>query len=360
MKKLLYIGHAYHNRTKSTQFLKDILSEKYEITQFDFDPYSDRLEKFEELSGQYFDVVVLFQIMPSIYKLTQYLTCKQFVFFPMYDGAPEIENPIWNEYKRCIIINFSKTLHERCKSIGLASFYIQYFPKPEKILNKGKEDYVFLWQRTNQVTINTIEKTLDIDKIKHIYLHNAPDPGYEFLKPPAKCKDKCTVSTWFDTKEQMNEYLQECAIYYAPRQFEGIGMSFLEAMAVGRCVIAPNFPTMNEYIQNGVTGYLYDFRKLRQIPIKNVRKIQENTIKYIEQGYKSWELNKHRILDWVEADVNKYSNKYKQNTRMLVCTPKKKQIKLTITYAIKKTTENYVIYYLFGKLPIFFKKRRKK
>ena len=33
MKKLLYIGHAYHNKTKSTQFLKEMFAQKYEIKQ---------------------------------------------------------------------------------------------------------------------------------------------------------------------------------------------------------------------------------------------------------------------------------------------------------------------------------------
>lgn len=360
MKKLLYIGHSYHNKTKSSQFIQDLFKEKYEVTKFDFDPYRDSFDIFKQLNSEEFEVVVLWQIMPSIKLLKEIINFKHLAFFPMYDGAPSISNPIWYEYKDCNIINFSKTLHERCKSIGLASFYIQYFPKPEKILNKGKEDYVFLWQRTNQVTIKTIDETLGVDNVEQLYLHNAPDPEQKFIEPFGKWKEKTVVSKWFDTKEQMNEYLQECAIYYAPRQFEGIGMSFLEAMAVGRCVIAPNFPTMNEYITNGVNGYLYNYKHPKKIKLSDVKKIQENTIKYIQDGYKKWELNKHRILDWVEADVNKYSNKYKQNTRMLVCTPKKKQIKLTITYTIKKTTENYVIYYLFGKLPIFFKKRRKK
>lgn len=360
MKKLLYIGHAYHNKTKSSQFLKNMMSERYNITQFDYDPESDNFDKFQQLDGQSFDIVVLFQIMPPMHKLKKYVKCDKIVFFPMFDGSPDIKHPIWSEYKDCIIINFSKTLHKRCKHVGLASFYIQYFPKPCEILNMGEEKKVFLWQRTNQVTINTVEKTFGENNIEQLYLHNEPNIGYKFEKPFGKWKEKSIVSTWFDTKEQMNEYLQECAIYYAPRSYEGIGMSFLDAMAVGRCIIAPDHPTMNEYITNGVNGYLYNYENPRRIKIKNLRKIQQNTIKFIQDGYKKWERNKYKILDWLEADPKKHSNAIRQDTRLYVCEHKKKKIKISITFAIKKTTEKWIIYYLFGFLPIYLKIRKVK
>lgn len=360
MKKLLYIGHAYHNKTKSTQFIREMFTEKYEVTQFDFDPYIDKFDKFKKLSNKKFDVIVLFQIMPSIYKLKKYIKCKQIVFFPMYDGTPSIKSPIWNEYKNCIIINFSKTLHDKCKKVGLASFYIQYFPKPAEILSMGQEKKVFLWQRTNQITIQTVEKTLGINNIEQLYLHNAPDPSFKFVKPYGKWKEKSIISKWFETKEQMNKYLQECAIYYAPRRYEGIGMSFLEAMAVGRCIIAPNYPTMNEYITNGINGYLYNYKHPKKIKIRNVREIQENTIKFIADGYKKWEQDKHQILDWIEADAKEHSNQLKQSLNLYICEPKKKQIKITITLISKRTIEKWIIYYLFDFLPIYFKKRKKK
>ena len=40
MKTLLYIGHAFHNKTKSSQFIQDLLATKYEITKFDFNPFA--------------------------------------------------------------------------------------------------------------------------------------------------------------------------------------------------------------------------------------------------------------------------------------------------------------------------------
>jgi glycosyltransferase involved in cell wall biosynthesis len=67
-----------------------------------------------------------------------------------------------------------------------------------------------------------------------------------------------TTSRWFEQPSDYAVLLQRFQIYFAPRRFEGIGMSFLEAMALGMAVVAPNNPTMNEYLVSGHNGFLYD------------------------------------------------------------------------------------------------------
>lgn len=303
-KKLLYIGHAYHNKTKSTQFLKDMLEAKYEVEIFDFDPYNDNIQThFQSLTGKSFDVLVIFQIMPSLAQLEKVIKFKKSVFFPMYDGVPERDNPLWLEYKNTQIINFSKTLHDELKKLGFSSHYIQYFPKPIKIENLGNEKSVFFWQRITPINIHTVEQLLKGNKIEHIHIHKALDPQHEFVEPDSDMAWNLTYSEWFDTKEEMLKTQQQSAIYIAPRLYEGIGMSFLEAMAMGRCVIAPNHPTMNEYIKNGETGYLYDYNNPKPINLNDIQKIQQNTVKFIEEGYARWEKEKGKILEWIEEKV---------------------------------------------------------
>ena len=73
MKKLLYVKHAFHNKTKSNDFLQEIIKTGYEIEFFDYDNDKDTLKKFQELEGKEFDTVVLFQIMPPISELKKYI-----------------------------------------------------------------------------------------------------------------------------------------------------------------------------------------------------------------------------------------------------------------------------------------------
>lgn len=309
MKKLLYIGHAYHNKTKSTEFLQDILAKEYEVEKFDFDPCKDSFDVFRKLKGQKYDIVVILQIMPSLKELKKYLSFDKIAFIPMYDDRGNLDGDLWLEYADCNIINFSKTLHEECLKRGFSSHYIQYFPKPVKMENPGDEKSVFFWQRTNIINPVFVEKVLGAENINHLYLHNAPDPGHDFMLPPENLKNKTEITSWFETREDLLKHIQKSAIYFAPRFSEGIGMSFLEAMALGRCVIAPDNPTMNEYIENGKTGYLYDINNPEKIEIKNLREIQENSAKYIENGYKNWEENKLAVLEWIKKQPEPQKSK---------------------------------------------------
>lgn len=310
MKHLLFIGHTYHQKTKSADFVLEMLEEKYDVQKFYINPDKDNINKFSIFNGAKFDIIVLWQIMPNIDELKSYISAEHWVFFPMYDGVPSRLDTIWYEYRDTQIINFSKTLHDELKKLGFSSQHIQYFPEPIKTKNMGKGDSVFFWQRINQINSDLVCKLLSKTKISHLHFHKAIDPNNTIQLPDMNCK--ITTSEWFETREEMQEKMLESAIYIAPRLYEGIGMSFLEAMAMGRCVIAPNYPTMNEYIEDGITGYLYDWENIKPIEIKDIKSIQRNTLAYIQKGYKKWEKEKHKILEWLESDLENNVNKLKK------------------------------------------------
>ena len=96
---------------------------------------------------------------------------------------------------------------------------------------------------------------------ERIHLHWTPDVHGD-LPPPfdesEKANGRLELSSWFRDAEEYRAYLAESNVFFASRAAEGIGMSFLEAMAMGLCVVAPRFPTMSEYIEEGVNGLLYD------------------------------------------------------------------------------------------------------
>lgn len=306
-KKLLYIHHAYHNKTKSNHFLRELLQSQYEVEFFSFDPYHKKFS-VESLKNKKSDVLVLFQIMPSIQDINNFIEYEHGVFFPMFDGVPQRKDLLWYEYKDFHIINFSRTLHEELTALGFDSHYFQYFPTPADNFNFGDDKSVFFWQRINQINIETLASVLVTDELKHIHLHKAVDPLQVFIEPSIKLAEKCSFSDWFEKKEELNTVIEQSALYFAPRILEGIGMSFLEAMAMGRCVIAPDNPTMNEYIVHNETGFLYDFSEPQRIRLGNVREIQKNAYEYIKKGYQKWEKDKFKILDVIESPVNQKVN----------------------------------------------------
>ncbi len=350
MKSLLFIGHEFHKKTKSTDFLQEILENHYRVEKLFFDPYNDDENVFEKLDGKHFDSVVLFQIMPSLSLLKKYITFDRCAFFPMYDNTKSLNSPLWNEYKECNIINFSKTFHKICKNGGLSSFYIQYFPQPAEITDMGGVNDVFFWQRSDKITTKTLEKLINPNKIEKLYFHKSTDPKNKFIEPSKKWKDKIIYSSWFDTKDEMKSYIQKSALYFAPRRYEGIGMSFLEAMAAGRCVIAPDYPTMNEYITHGVNGYLYNLKNPKHIEISDIRKIQKNAAEYIKKGYENWQKEKNNIIEYIESEP--VTNEKLINENIYI--KNEKTLLFGFIPTKIKQTANYTIYELFYVLRLRF------
>lgn len=302
MKKLLYIHHSYQNKTKSNHFLREMLKTQYEMDFFAFDLY-DKKSSFNELKNKKYDVLVLFQIMPPIRLLKKYIDFEHGIFFPMFDGVPQRDDSRWYEYREFRIINFSKTLHDELAALGFDSHYFQYFPKPFENVNFGDEKSLFFWQRKNEIDITTVERVLNVKRLDKIHMHKAIDPDSTFVEPRKNLLPKCSFSTWFENKDELMRVMEQSALYFAPRKLEGIGLSFLEAMAMGRCVIASDCPTMNEYITHHETGFLYDFNNPQRIELQDISQIQKNTYEYIKQGYQEWEKKKYEILPLLELPL---------------------------------------------------------
>ena len=72
MKKLLFIGHEFHKKTKSSDFMKELLAEKYDVESFYIDPYKISETDFNQITGKTFDLLILWQVMPSLKKLRKY------------------------------------------------------------------------------------------------------------------------------------------------------------------------------------------------------------------------------------------------------------------------------------------------
>ena len=298
-KKIVYIGHSYHAKTKSTRFLIDFLKKHFDVTEildesWQGKPYPDLSFVDENYLG-----IIMFQNIPSP-QIVNSLKNQNIIFFPMYDGHGNSPFEFWNQYRNLKIINFSKTLHNKLKKWGFDSIYLQYFPKPSK-QKVNKENKIFLWQRTDKIDINLVEKLIGNLKTK-IHIHKAIDPKFKFTQPTKKQekKFKITYSSWFPSRKEMTEVLSSCNIYIAPRELEGIGLSFLEAMAMGKVIIASNNPTMNEYIIHNQNGYLYDIINPQPIDFYNFENIKKVTLKFVKNGNFYWENNKKNIIELIK------------------------------------------------------------
>lgn len=304
-KKLVYVGHSYHAKTKSTVFLQKLLSTKFDLTVLNDDSWQGGT--FPDLSfvDRTYAGIIFFQNFPEV-SVIEKVENSNVIFVPMYDGSGEQTEEYWHQYSGVKMINFSSTLHNKHLAMGFNSLSVKFFPKPlirtQNLRKQPKPIRVFFWQRLTGININTVEKLLG-NVEAHIHIHKAVDPGQTFIQPSPdqEAKYRITYSDWFKSKKDIEEIILNCDIFVAPRIAEGIGQSFLEAMAMGRIVIASDYPTMNEYIANGHTGYLFNCSSPHAIDLKRMRQVRKNVLEYMNDGYSNWNKSKSHILEYITA-----------------------------------------------------------
>jgi glycosyltransferase involved in cell wall biosynthesis len=298
-KKLVYVGHSYHAKTKSTVFLIDLLKEHFDVTEIQDESWLGKA--FPDLSfvNETYAGVVFFQNLPPVETFRK-IKNGNLIAFPMYDAYGGFDEEFWKQYRSMKFINFSKTLHEKLNSWGFSTMHIRYFPPPQPFTKNGNKK-AFFWQRKSIININTVERLLGKAKIK-LHIHRAIDPLQEFVKPSGVQEKKYGISysEWHRDRSTALSNVQKCGIYIAPRDYEGIGLSFLEAMAMGKAVIAPNNPTMNEYITHNENGYLYSMGNVSPIDLTQIKRIRDNAYSYMKKGYKEWLSKRMDIINFIK------------------------------------------------------------
>ncbi len=335
--KVAFIDHSFHKKTAATCFLIDILKKNYEVEVF-WDESWDRGPRVDlrSISQNSFNPIIFFQIVHYPEEEIYFLKDRNVIVFPMFDASPNLFDHFWRKYtyiSEVKFVNFSKTLHQRQKKLGFESRYFQYFLPPDKSARqrpdpKGLKG--FFWQRTNRITWNHIRELIKNTNFKSIVLHSAVDPpGFDLVLPAEEeiKKYNIKITRWFNRKEDYSRLVRDADVYFAPRAAEGIGMSFLEAMAMGKCVVAADNPTMNEYISHGKTGLLYDPDNPGPLDFSNIEEISLNAQKYIEEGRQRWLESEKELLDFIQETLK--SKKIIKNLTL--------KVKLSFYFKFKKT-----------------------
>lgn len=300
-KKVLMIDHSYHKKTQSSLFFSKLLDEQFDL-EIQYDE-SWREENGEELNLEFADemysAVIFFQSISA--QMMHQVKCKNIIYVPMYDGVHGLGLDYWDNFRNIKILSFSSTLYNYLKAEGFNVEYFQYFPR-SKDLNIVEDKRVFFWSRVNAINWNVVKKLLGEEDIQGVHIHKAIDPSHEFTKPAQEDEEGFNISysDWFETKSEYYECLKKQSMYISPRLYEGIGFSFLEAMAMGKVVISVDNPTMNEYIVHGENGLLFSIDDIKPIMIEDIKLLQVNAYNTIVDGRKQWEDNIPRMLDYIE------------------------------------------------------------
>lgn len=318
--KLAFIDHSFHQKSRATAFLVDLLEKEYHVTVF-WDRSWQRKPRVDlnKIVETGFRTVVFFQIVHYPKRVFDVLRGLNVIVVPMYDACHDLSDSYWQKFAGFKFLNFSRTLHEKFESLGYVSQYVQYFPPagayPAPALRSARSagPAGFLWQRTEEIAWDRVKRVIQGTPFERFHIHNAPDPagsnakeGREVYRPAVPSDEEkerynITVSRWFPQRKDYFGRLRDFNIYFAPRKYEGIGMSFLEAMGMGKCVVAPANPTMSEYIRHGETGLLYDPDNPEPLDFSQAAEIGANAAQYVKDGYKKWEASAKTLLSFIKT-----------------------------------------------------------
>lgn len=309
-KKAAFVDHSFHKKTLCTVFLKELLSKTFELVEYYDESWNGGNEIDIDLLKDY-EYIFYFQFIHGAEKFKKFkIDDVKIVWFPMWDDIYWMKNIEWLEYQKILIkiVCFSKTLYNKLNKLGFDCEYFQYFIDPESI--KPVTDYdskrVYFWNRTEEINWKTVKKFLGNTPVDSLTFMAVPDPTQNPQVPPEGELISYNIQLYnqFLDYEKYIDIVSKSNIYIAPRKFEGIGMSFLEALCRGQCVIAPNYPTMNEYIIHGVNGYLYNLEKLEEIDITNFNLVGEEARARAIDGFKKWQQQKIKLVEYITSPNN--------------------------------------------------------
>jgi glycosyltransferase involved in cell wall biosynthesis len=229
----------------------------------------------------------------------------------MYDTAARRANRLFLRVlseRNVRIVSFCRALSRVVGRDGVSVIDCTYYPDPSAVGEASEGDgelRVFLWDR-GEVGFERLKALLGHQRVGETILRLAPDPGLHSSRPSAADMERYRVRLICGplSRDEHLRLLAHCNVFVAPRELEGIGLANLEAMAMGLAVVAPDRPTMNEYITHGVNGYLYDPRRPRAIDLCDASNVGRRARADVKRGHAEWTASLPRMIAEVLKPVS--------------------------------------------------------
>ena len=314
-KRLAYVDYWSHKYTKSGDFLREILSEEFEIVNFWWNPK----EKIPLDEINKFDYIFFFHVMFP-HQLMKKLNGKKIMWAPMYDALNFrnffFKSIFWKQISNLGIkvLKFSDKITDSIGSEEVESLKLNYFIKPNfssKIVQNNKLN-IFFWDR-GRIRLDDWLHFFNENEINQIIYFPRPDPGMTIVSNENIFKKKeltfKLINKKFLPKEEYLDIYEECNVFIAPRKKEGIGITIVEAISKGMFVVGFDDSTMNEYIPNNKIGFIFKKNTKEKINLNDILQNFTYRKKYAEISYNEWTDKKKKILP---SDGSEIDEKQKQ------------------------------------------------
>ena len=290
--RILLVDHACHKTTKSFDFFAALLRSRFEVETFYYDKHYRVRIPADKVAWA--DAIVYLEFLPSRFRIAE--PGKRCAFVPMYDNE-------WGsrwQWRRIAdsgmaVVSFCGRVTEHARKCGVKNLLDVRCALPPSPA-PGDPRVAVLWER-GQIGIDQIRKLFAPGDLDKLILVRRPAPGQVFPPVPEDFRKAYHVELHegdYLPDEEYRALLSDPGIYIAPRPAEGIGMSFLEALAAGKFVVAHKDATMDESVEDGVNGRLVDMRNPTRIDLPATD--TATRLAKAEERYDRWKKDEERIL----------------------------------------------------------------
>lgn len=291
--RIAFFGLAYHQRTGSSRFILDLLARHGTVEAFfaEADP-ADLRRRAAGFDETRYDAILVWQLHEAFALLSG--RHRNVTFAPMFDAMLRGGAFRWrHRFGSAKILCFSWALRQAVMRRAAHHHQVQYYPEagPRSAAADDPDLRGFLWYRHRAVTPQRVFALTAGTPLASLAIHDAPDPGHAIApdwQAPAHV-GRLARSVWSADRSAFDAGLGAANLFFASRPLEGIGMSFLEAMAAGLCVVAPDAPTMNEYVSHGRSGLLYAPDRMAPLDLTDARAMGAAARESVLRGRQRWE-----------------------------------------------------------------------
>ncbi len=285
--RCVFICLDFHEKTRSTDFfLTDLLSD-FVVDRFSIETATpDILVEIVERGYKYAVCWQTEYLAPFLLSHGLKVIC-----VPMWDAVVTLPNIYWLGLREARFVAFSMPLYHRLTELGLQVRYAQYFPDPWQwpAATFGGETRALFWCRRPRENLDWRFAARLVGKLADtLHVHDAPDHSADcngIIKPE---DFSITVSRWDQNATAYIAALEQSNLYIAPRHTEGIGMSFLEALGRGMCVIGPETSTFTDYVIDGWNGCVVNYHAPRNLGDLQPKRMGERARLVVGYGRDRW------------------------------------------------------------------------
>jgi glycosyltransferase involved in cell wall biosynthesis len=303
--RIALISHSYHQHTRSHEFFLPCLLALGTVEVFFDESWRNaRAAWIDGFDCSRFDIIVVWQVGEAI----DYIRWPHgnVVFVPMYDAQGGTRFWWKEEFNQAKVLCFSEALRREVAQRTDRLRGVKYYPDPGEYPEARRDGLLrgLFWNRVPAIDLTAVAKLCGEIVFDSFTVHDAPDPLSGAVLPerdwPVQARQH-RRSTWKERGDEYRRLLAEHSVFFAPRPYEGIGLSLLEAMAAGLCPVAPDTSTHNEYIADGVTGLLYNLDKPAAVDLRRACEMGARARESVARGHAEWLRARPELLDFLAA-----------------------------------------------------------